>query len=52
MRLISHKDRDFSRMLVELNRQAEPRAEVRETVAEVITAVRKKGDTALLGYSV
>ncbi len=52
MRLISHKDRDFSRMLVELNRQAEPRAEVRETVAEVITAVRNKGDAALLGYSV
>lgn len=52
MRLISHKDRDYSRMLVELNRQAEPRAEVRETVAEVITAVRKKGDAALLGYSV
>ncbi|MFZ0435206.1 MAG: histidinol dehydrogenase [Chthoniobacterales bacterium] len=52
MRLISHKDRDFSRMLVELNRQAEPRAEVRETVAEVIAAVRKKGDAALLGYSV
>ena len=52
MRLISHKDRDFSRMLVELNRQAEPRAEVRETVAEVISAVRKKGDAALLGYSV
>jgi histidinol dehydrogenase len=52
MRLISHKDRDFSRMLVELNRQAEPRAEVRETVAEVITAVRNKGDTALLACSV
>jgi histidinol dehydrogenase len=52
MRLISHKDRDFSRMLVELNRQAEPRAEVRETVAEVITAVRNKGDAALLAYSV
>lgn len=52
MRLISHKDRDFSRILVELNRQAEPRAEVRETVAEVIAAVRKKGDAALLGYSV
>jgi histidinol dehydrogenase len=39
-------------MLVELNRQAEPRAEVRETVAEVITAVRNKGDAALLAYSV
>jgi histidinol dehydrogenase len=52
MRLISHKDRDFSRMLVELNRQAEPRAEVRETVAEVITAVRNKGDAALLACSV
>jgi histidinol dehydrogenase len=52
MRIISHKDRGFDRALVELNRQAEPRTEVRETVTEIITAVRKKGDSALLDFSV
>lgn len=51
MRIISHKDRGFDRALAELNRQAEPRTEVRETVTEIITAVRKKGDSALLDYS-
>jgi histidinol dehydrogenase len=52
MRLISYKDRGFDRALAELNRQAEPRPEVRETVSEIIAAVRKKGDAALLDYSV
>ncbi|MEI6080945.1 MAG: histidinol dehydrogenase [Verrucomicrobiota bacterium] len=51
MRLISYKDRGFDRSLAELNRQAEPRAEVRETVAEIITDIRKKGDAALLAYT-
>lgn len=35
-----------------LNRQAEPLAEVRETVSEIISSVREKGDAALIGYSV
>ena len=52
MRLISYKDRGFDRALAQLNRQAEPRPEVRETVSEIIAAVRKKGDAALLDYSV
>jgi histidinol dehydrogenase len=52
MRLISYKDRDFSRSIAGLNRQAEPRAEVRETVSEIIAAIRKKGDAALIDYSV
>ena len=52
MRLISYKDRGFDRALAKLNRQAEPRPEVRETVSEIIATVRKKGDTALLDYSV
>ena len=52
MRLISYKDRGFDRALAELNRQAEPRTEVRETVSEIIAAVRKKGDASLLDYSV
>lgn len=51
MRLISYKDRNFDRALAELNRQAEPSAEVRKTVAEIIASVRKQGDVALLEYS-
>ena len=50
--MISYKDRGFSRALAELNRQAEPRAEVRETVSEIIVAMRRKGDAALIDYSV
>jgi len=50
--MISYKDRGFSRALAELNRQAEPRAEVRETVSEIIAAMRRKGDAALIDYSV
>jgi len=50
MRLISYKDRGFDRTLAELNRQAEPRAEVRETVEKIIADIRKKGDVALLSY--
>lgn len=52
MRVISYKDRVFARVLTELNRQAEPSAEVRETVSKVIAAVRRKGDAALVDYSV
>ena len=50
--MISYKDRGFSRALAELNRQAEPRAEVRETVSEIIAAMLRKGDAALIDYSV
>ncbi len=52
MRMISYKDRGFARALAELNRQAEPRAEVRETVSEIIAAMRRKGDAALIDHSV
>ena len=52
MRMISYKDRGFARARAELNRQAEPRAEVRETVSEIIAAMRRKGDAALIDYSV
>lgn len=52
MRLISYKDRNFSRALIELNRHAEPSTEVRKTVGDIIGAVRKKGDAALIDYSV
>ena len=51
MRLISYKDRGFDRSLSELNRQAEPHAEVRETAARIIADIRKKGDASLLSYT-
>lgn len=51
MRQISFKDRGFDRVLAQLNRQAEPGAEVRGTVSEVIAGIRQKGDAALLDYS-
>ncbi len=50
--MISYKDRGFARAVAALNRQAEPLAEVRETVSEIISSVREKGDAALIGYSV
>ena len=35
-----------------LNRHAEPHAEVRETVSGIIAAIRRRGDAALIDYSV
>lgn len=51
MRLLNFKDRGFDRDIAALNRQAEPGEEVRRTVSEIIDAVRKGGDAALLRYS-
>jgi len=51
MRLITFKDRGFARVISELNRQAEPSDEVRETVSEILAAVRKNGDSSLLAYT-
>jgi histidinol dehydrogenase len=51
MRLLKFTDRGFDRTIAALNRQAEPHDEVRETVAEILTAVRKQGDKALLEYT-
>jgi len=52
MRLLNYKDRGFARAVADLNRQAEPSTEVRETVSGIITGVRAKGDAALLDYTV
>ena len=52
MRLLNYKDRGFARTVADLNRQAEPSTEVRETVSGIITEVRAKGDAALLDYTV
>lgn len=52
MRFLNYKDRGFSRAIASLDRQSEPVLEVRETVAEIIAAVRKRGDASLLEYTV
>jgi histidinol dehydrogenase len=51
MRLLSHKSRGFAREIAKLDRQAEPSAEVRETVAGIIADIRAKGDAALCAYT-
>ena len=50
--MLNYKDRGFARTVADLNRQAEPSTEVRETVSGIITEVRAKGDAALLDYTV
>ena len=51
MRLLKFTDRGFDRVIASFNRQAEPSAEVRATVAEILAAVRERGDAALLEYT-
>lgn len=51
MRFLSHKSRGFSREIARLDREAEPSAEVRETVAGIIADIRRRGDAALVGYT-
>ena len=51
MRLLSYKSRGFDREIAKLNRQAEPSAEVRETVVGIIADIRTKGDAALCSYT-
>lgn len=51
MRFIKFTDRGFDRTIASLNRLAEPSEEVRETVTEIIAAVRKRGDAALIDFT-
>ena len=51
MRLLKFTDRGFDRTIAIFNRQAEPGDEVRATVSEILAAVRKRGDAALLEYT-
>lgn len=52
MRLLNFKSAGFERVIAGLDRHAEPSNEVRKTVADILAAVRKTGDQALLEYSV
>ncbi len=51
MRILRHTDADFSTQLAALQRHAEAQPQVRETVADVLQAVRTKGDAALLEFT-
>jgi histidinol dehydrogenase len=51
MRLLKFTDRGFDRAIAAFNRAAEPSEEVRTTVSEILAAVRKRGDAALIDYT-
>ncbi len=51
MKILRPKDRGYEKSLASLNRRAIPDPEVRATVGEIIAAVEKEGDGALLRYT-
>ena len=51
MKLIRHTDADYAAQIATLDRRAEASEHVRSVVAEVIAAVRARGDEALIGYA-
>jgi histidinol dehydrogenase len=51
MRILRHSDSDFASNLAALKRNAEAHPEVRQTVDDVIRAVREEGDAALLRFT-
>jgi histidinol dehydrogenase len=51
MQVLRPKDRGYDAALKKLNRRATPDPKVRDVVAEVIEAVTRRGDAALLEYT-
>lgn len=51
MKILRPKDRGYEKALASLNRRAIPDPKVRATVGEIIAAVEKEGDEALLRYT-
>lgn len=51
MQVLRPADRGYSNFLKKLNRQAAPDPKVRDTVADVLQAVAKNGDKALLHFT-
>ncbi len=51
MRILRHTDPDFATHLAALKRHAEPHPQVRKTVQDVLTAICKEGDSALLEFT-
>jgi len=50
MRIVRHTDKDFAKSLASFQRRAIPAPAVEDTVREIISAVRSRGDAALLEY--
>jgi histidinol dehydrogenase len=51
MRTVRHSDTDYSASLASFQRRASPAPEVENTVREIITAIRARGDDALLEFT-
>lgn len=51
MHVLRPKDRDYAKALTHFNRRYRPDAKVRKVVEEVISAIEKEGDVALLRYT-
>ena len=51
MRIVRPRDKDYARFLASLDRRAAPAPEVEKTVREIIAAVERNGDAALLRYT-
>jgi histidinol dehydrogenase len=51
MKILRFREPGFQQALAALKRHAEPTQEVQSTVAEIIAAVRQRGDAAVLEYS-
>ncbi len=51
MKIFRHTDPDFTTAIAPLNRRAEASEQVKGVVEEVIAAIRKNGDSALLDYT-
>ena len=51
MRILKFSDKDFTKSLSALQRKSEPSPQVEKTVLEIITAIRRNGDAALLDYT-
>jgi histidinol dehydrogenase len=51
MRIVRPRDKNYRRFLASLDRRADPAPEVEKTVRDIIAAVEKRGDAALLEYT-
>lgn len=51
MKILRHSQPGFAKAVAALKRSAEPTAEVRATVTDILTNVRKHGDAALIEYT-
>ena len=51
MRTITYRQRNYRAAIAKLDRRAEPAEHVRKTVSEIMGAIAKDGDAALIRYA-